>query len=61
MYLRIAEPTLRVYLRNGDITGSRLGKRWLFWQQDLDMFLERFKVRSVHDVREDRIKKGLKV
>jgi excisionase family DNA binding protein len=51
-YLKMAEPTLRLYLKNGDITGSRLGKRWLFQQADLDKFLERFLVPSVHDLKE---------
>lgn len=49
-YLKMAEPTLRLYIRQGDITGSRLGKRWLFQQCDLDKFLERFLVPCKHDL-----------
>ncbi len=52
-YLKMAEPTLRLYIRQGDITGSRLGKRWMFQQKDLDKFLERFLVRSKHDLMEE--------
>ena len=51
-YVRMAEPTFRQYLRNGQITGSRLGKRWLFTQDDLDRFLKRYLVPSVEDLKE---------
>lgn len=51
-YLKMAEPTLRLYIRQGDITGSRLGKRWMFQKKDLEKFLERFLVRSKHDLKE---------
>lgn len=51
-YLKMADSTLRLYIKQGDITGSRLGKRWLFQQADLDNFLERFLVPSVHDLQQ---------
>ena len=51
-YLKMAEPTLRLYIKQGDITGSRLGKRWMFQQKDLDLFLERFLVPCKHDLKD---------
>lgn len=47
----MAEPTLRLYLKNGDITGSHLGKRWMFTQKDLDDFLEQLLICNIHDLK----------
>ena len=53
-HLKMAESTLRVYIKNSEITGSRLSKRWMFTQENLDNFITRFLVKSTYDLKKER-------
>lgn len=49
-YCRMAEPTFRTYLNKREVTGCKLGKSWLFTQNDLDTFLNRYRVKSKSEI-----------
>jgi excisionase family DNA binding protein len=44
--------TFRRHLRDGNVTGSKPGKHWLFSTEDLNAFVERFKVQSKDELME---------
>lgn len=49
-YCRMAEPTFRTYLSKREVSGCKLGKPWLFTQNDLDTFLNRYRVKSKSEI-----------
>ncbi|MGE4289973.1 MAG: helix-turn-helix domain-containing protein [Salinivirgaceae bacterium] len=42
-YCRLPASTFRLFLSEGKITGSKIGKRWVFTCIDLDKFIENFR------------------
>lgn len=53
-YCRMPVPTFRLHLSKRNVSGSKLGKRWLFKQSDLDKYLQKF-----HYGTNDEIKEGV--
>lgn len=53
-YCRMPVPTFRKHLSKRNVSGSKLGKRWLFTKEDLDKYLQSF-----HYETKDEIKEGV--
>jgi hypothetical protein len=45
-YLRMAVPTLRMH--RSKIGGTKIGKRWVFTEEELDRFIEKHKSRVIY-------------
>jgi len=52
-YCKMAIPTFRLYLAKREVSGSKPGKSWKFTKQDLDMFLNKYKCRTVDELRNE--------
>lgn len=53
-YCRMPIPTFRLHLSKRNVSGSKPGKIWIFRQEDLDKFLQKF-----HHTTNDEIKEGV--
>ncbi|MFC2119324.1 helix-turn-helix domain-containing protein [Bacteroidota bacterium] len=52
-YCKMAIPTFRLYLAKREVSGIKPGKSWKFTQQDLDNFLNKYRCKTVDELREE--------
>lgn len=51
-FCRMPLPTFRANLSKRKVSGSKLGKRWVFQQSDLDKFLQKFHHSTSDEIQE---------
>ena len=51
-YCRMAVPTFRTYLAKREVSGIKFGKSWVFTEEDLDKFLNKYRVRTADELKE---------
>lgn len=49
-YCRMAIPTFRSYLSKRKVSGTKFGKNWIFSQQDLDDFIDKYRVKTIDEL-----------
>lgn len=52
-YCRMAVPTFRSYLSKRKVSGIKFGKSWVFTQEDLDTFLNQYRVKTINELRQE--------
>ena len=50
LYCRMPIPTFRTHLAKRNVSGSKPGKRWVFRQEDLDKFLQKFHMQTKDEI-----------
>lgn len=51
-FCRMPLPTFRANLSKRKVSGSKLGKRWVFQQSDLDKFLQKYHYSTSDEIQE---------
>ncbi len=52
-YCRMPVPTFREYLGRKEIRGSKIGKSWRFFVEDLDEFILKYRSKTNSDIKEE--------
>lgn len=52
-YCKMAVATFRIYLKKRKVSGSKPGKNWIFTQNDLDKFLQKYRQKTIDEIEDE--------
>ena len=52
-YCRMAVPTFRTYLAKRKVSGIKFGKSWVFTNEDLEKFLEKYRIKTIDEIEQE--------